>query len=64
MEWILIITLQWASQGTSMATTNLIEGFKTEALCKQAAQDTIKTLEFAGPGGRTLAARTACIKRQ
>ena len=66
MEWVLFVSLQWIVYGSpTNPTTQQIEGFASEELCKKAA-DAIKTEINAPVGGQRVLTlgRIACISRK
>lgn len=66
MEWVLFVSLQWIVLGSpTQPTSQQIERFASEALCKQAAEAIRTELNapIAGQRVQTLG-RIVCIERR
>ena len=66
MEWVLVVSIMWASTRTSSSTTNVIEGFATETLCRQ-AETAIRDELRASLGPRVVTqsyGRVVCVQRK
>jgi hypothetical protein len=66
MEWVLIVSVLWASTRNSVSTTNVIEGFASESLCRQAEAAMRDELRASlGPRIRVQSyGRLVCVQRK
>jgi methionine aminopeptidase len=66
MEWVLIVSIYWAAAGVNTPSTNVIEGFASEDLCKAAKTAVIAGLkESVEPGSRVnTLGRVICVQRK